>query len=86
MLKVYGDRDKRRGAEGTFIWLVEEIGELSEALRKRDKPGMEEELADVFAWLLSLANVLEIDLNGSFRSKYRSSCPCCESTPCKCDN
>lgn len=86
MLKVYGDRDKKRGAEGTFIWLVEEVGELSEALRKRDRLGMQEELADIFAWLLSLANVLEIDLNGSFRSKYQSFCPCCKSMPCKCDN
>ena len=83
-MKLYGERDKKRGVDGTFIWLVEEIGELSEAVRKRDKISMHEEFADVFAWLLSLANVTGIDLNDSFREKYCNVCPDCKKMPCEC--
>jgi len=85
LLKIYGDRDKRRGADGTFIWLVEEVGELSEAVRKKDRVSTQEELADVFAWLLSLANVLNIDLSKSFMEKYNLSCPRCKKMPCECE-
>lgn len=83
MLRLYGKRDKERGLEATFIWLVEEIGELSEAIRKRDVEGVKEEMADVLAWLFSLANVLEVDLAKCFLEKY-SVCPRCKSIPCIC--
>jgi NTP pyrophosphatase (non-canonical NTP hydrolase) len=85
MLKLYGERDKKRGVKGTFIWLVEEIGELSEAMRKKNVSNIQEELADVLAWLLSLANVLNIDLSKSFSEKYDSVCPRCKKAPCICD-
>ncbi len=60
--KLYFHKDSERGVEKTFIWLCEELGELAEALLKKDKAMLKEELADVFAWLVSLANLLEIDL------------------------
>ncbi|MDH5806678.1 MAG: MazG nucleotide pyrophosphohydrolase domain-containing protein [Candidatus Methanomethylicaceae archaeon] len=83
MLRLYGKRDKERGIEGTFVWLVEEIGELSKAIRKKDSEGIKEEMADVLAWLFSLANVLGIDLAKCFLEKY-SICPRCKNIPCIC--
>lgn len=84
MLQIYGDRDKKRGVEGTFMWLVEELGELSVAIRKKDNKNIREEFADVLAWLFSLANVLNIDLAECFTEKYGSSCPRCKNSPCVC--
>jgi len=85
MLQLYEKQDKKHGAEGTFIWLVEEIGELSEALRKKDKENISEEIADVLAWLLSLGNVMGIDVSDSFKEKYDSICPSCHKKPCNCN-
>ncbi|MBS7251981.1 MAG: nucleotide pyrophosphohydrolase [Candidatus Freyarchaeota archaeon] len=85
MLQIYGDRDKRRGIEGTFMWLIEEIGELSVAIRKKEIKDIKEEFADVLAWLFSLANVLNVDLSVCFIEKYNSFCPRCKGSPCMCD-
>ncbi len=68
----YYEKDKKRGVLKTFLWLVEEIGELSEALREENFEAINEEIADVLAWTLSLANLLEIDLEKSFKRKYMS--------------
>ena len=84
MLEIYGARDKVRGPERTMLWLVEEIGELAEAVRERNSSKLSEEFADVFAWLASLANVVSIDLETVALSKYGSGCPVCKSIPCKC--
>ncbi|MFB0544661.1 MAG: MazG nucleotide pyrophosphohydrolase domain-containing protein, partial [Asgard group archaeon] len=56
----------------------------AEAVRERNKTKLSEEFADVFAWLASLANVVNIDLETVALSKYRSGCPVCKSIPCKC--
>ncbi|RLG80640.1 MAG: nucleotide pyrophosphohydrolase [Thermoprotei archaeon] len=68
----YYDRDSTRGLYSTFTWFVEEVGELAEALIKLDQNSIEEELADVFAWLLSIANLVNIDLAEAFKRKYGS--------------
>ncbi len=68
----YYEKDRERGVLKTFLWLVEEIGELSEALRGGNMEAIDEEIADVFAWTLSLANLLGIDLEESFKRKYMS--------------
>jgi NTP pyrophosphatase (non-canonical NTP hydrolase) len=80
---TYLDKDSRRGKDGTFRWLVEETGELARALRKGDRPNLEEEFADVFAWLSSLATLEDIDLEKAC-AKYASGCPKCHMTPCAC--
>ncbi len=68
----YLKRDSKRGIYGTFTWFVEEVGELAEALLgKRDREGLEEELADVLAWLLSLANLVNVDIEEAFKKKYK---------------
>jgi len=62
--------DQERGIHLTFIWLVEEIGELAEAIKEMNRNMLEEELADVLAWLMSLANLLGINLENAFIKKY----------------
>ena len=61
MRRIYFHRDSERGVAGTFQWLVEEVDELGETLKKKMK-AMEDELADVLAWLASLANVVNVDV------------------------
>jgi len=80
---TYFDKDSRRGKDGTFRWLVEETGELARALRKGDRANLEEEFADVFAWLASLASLEGIDLEAA-AGKYLEGCPKCHSKPCGC--
>ena len=80
---IYLDKDSRRGTDGTFRWLVEEVGELARALRKSDRTNLEEEFADVFAWLSSLATLEGIDMEAAC-AKYSNGCPKCRATPCKC--
>lgn len=82
--KTYHERDRARGVEKNFLWLTEEVGELAEAVRKRDRPGMVEEMADVLAWLSTLASLLEIDLEEAALVKYGRGCPRCEAIPCAC--
>ncbi len=68
--KLYIDRDRGRGVFATFTWFVEEVGELAEALLSGDKKSIEEEIADVFAWLLSVANLVNVDVAEAFKRKY----------------
>ena len=84
MRRIYFHRDSERGAVGTFDWLVEEVEELGEALKEKNTKAIEDEFADVFAWLASLANVVNVDLEKAAMTKYNNRCPKCGQTPCKC--
>jgi NTP pyrophosphatase (non-canonical NTP hydrolase) len=85
MRQLYFKRDFERGAEGTFNWLVDEVGELGEELKKgTDREAAEKEFADVIAWLASLANIMGIDLEQAAINKYNYKCPKCQQTPCQC--
>lgn len=76
--KEYFERDSARGLYATFAWLVEEVGELAEALLSGSKTHIEEEIADVIAWTLSIANLLEVDVVKAFEKKYVGACICRE--------
>lgn len=67
----YKKRDQERGAPRTFLWFIEEVGELATALASRDKANTEEEFADVFAWLCTLANITDVNLEKAC-GKYTS--------------
>lgn len=84
--KMYFEKDAARGIEGTFMWLMEEVGELSAALRGDDRNNLEEEFADVLAWLATIANVAEIDLGKVIQNKYGSGCPGCQKFVCDCSD
>jgi NTP pyrophosphatase (non-canonical NTP hydrolase) len=58
----YGKRDRERGIPATFMWFIEEVGELATALASNDEKNKEEEFADVMAWLCMLANINNVDL------------------------
>ncbi len=82
---MYFEKDAARGVEGTFMWLMEEIGELSSALRSgHDRENLAAEFADVFAWLATIANVAQIDLTAAIAAKYGSGCPGCGRLACVC--
>jgi len=59
----YFATDSARGTPGTFLWFIEEVGELATALAGDDQANKEEEFADVFAWLCTLANINDVDLS-----------------------
>jgi NTP pyrophosphatase (non-canonical NTP hydrolase) len=84
MRRLYFHRDSERGASGTYEWLTDEVKELGEALEARGRKGLQEEFADVIAWLASLANVTGIDLEQAALGKYDNKCPKCGHAPCEC--
>ncbi|KPK63223.1 nucleotide pyrophosphohydrolase [candidate division WOR_3 bacterium SM23_42] len=81
--EIYFKKDSKRGLERTFNWLVEEIGELARAIRKKDKDKIHEEFADCLAWLLSVGSILGLDAEKTME-KYNRGCPKCHKTPCSC--
>jgi len=74
----YFATDHARGAAGTFLLLMEEVGELATALHD-NRPGatptpeqqenLAEEFADVLAWLSTIANITGVDLTSAL-TKY----------------
>ncbi len=83
---MYLEKDLARGVEGTFMWLMEEVGELATALRSGTHEERLGEFADVVAWLTTIANVVGIDLSEAVARKYGSGCPGCGLLVCTCDN
>ncbi|MCC5823517.1 MAG: hypothetical protein LAT64_05520 [Phycisphaerales bacterium] len=75
----YFATDSARGTAGTFLYLAEEFGELATALAANNRPkrpptheeraNLEEEFADVLAWLATLANINNVDLEACL-AKY----------------
>ena len=81
---MYLEKDLARGVEGTFLWLMEEVGELATALRSGTHEDRLEEFADVLAWLTTIANVAGVDLSEAVARKYGSGCPGCSQFVCVC--
>jgi NTP pyrophosphatase (non-canonical NTP hydrolase) len=83
--EIFGAKDERRGVEGTFMWFMEEVGELSAALRSGSDEERTLEFADVLAWLATLANIAGVDLDAAIQAKYGGGCPKCRQSPCVCN-
>ena len=66
----YEATDRARGTPKTFLWFMEEVGELATALNGNDPVNLREEFADVFAWLCTLANINDVDLAQAVSDKY----------------
>jgi NTP pyrophosphatase (non-canonical NTP hydrolase) len=84
--RMYHEKDVARGIDGTFMWLMEEVGELAAALRSGSHDDRLGEFADVLAWLCTIANVAEVDLSQAIARKYGSGCPGCGQFVCTCDD
>ena len=83
MRTLYGQRDRERGLARTFAWFTEECGELSRALFRGTPEEQAHELADVLAWLASLADQVGVDLAAAAQ-RYADGCPRCGAAPCAC--
>lgn len=81
--EIYYARDSARGVERTMLWLMEEVGELAEAVRKGEEIG--EEVADVIAWVTSIANLYDVEIEEELSKKYPGICIRCGKKPCRCD-
>ena len=71
----YEAADRARGWPKTFAYFVEEVGELATALSGDGadpavRANLEEEFADVLAWLCTLANITDVDLTAAVTAKY----------------
>ena len=84
ILQMYGAKDAARGDAATFLWLTEEFGELATAVRSGTQEELAAEMADVLAWLATLANIAGVDLDEAIRRKYAGGCPYCRQIPCAC--
>lgn len=82
--EMYLEKDLARGVDGTFMWLMEEVGELAAALRHGTAEDKSGEFADVLAWLATIANVAGVDLSEAVRKKYGEGCPGCANLVCTC--
>ncbi|HSI21269.1 MAG TPA: MazG nucleotide pyrophosphohydrolase domain-containing protein [Verrucomicrobiae bacterium] len=81
--KYVADMMAHRGFDSTdimgqFLQFTEEVGELAKAIRKAEGRrfdrashvgGVNEELADIFMYLLYFCNYFDIDLEQAFREK-----------------
>jgi NTP pyrophosphatase (non-canonical NTP hydrolase) len=81
--KTFLARDRKRGVDGTFRWMVEEVGELAKALRSGTSDELRHEVGDVVAWLASVANLVGVDLEAA-AGRYANGCPRCGNIPCTC--
>ena len=96
---MYIEKDQARGVPATFMWLMEEVGELASALRETSRTefdridaeemeqrraNLKHEFADVLAWLTTIANVVDVDLGSAISDKYGSGCPGCQQFVCVC--
>jgi NTP pyrophosphatase (non-canonical NTP hydrolase) len=80
---TYGARDRARGVDATFRWLVEEVGELARSLREGDPGRLEEEVSDVLAWTATVASLAGVDVARA-AGRYAAGCPKCRAAPCAC--
>jgi NTP pyrophosphatase (non-canonical NTP hydrolase) len=82
--RTFGAKDAARGTAGTFMYFIEEVGELAEALREPQAHDLPGEFADCLAWLVSLAQLSGVDLAAVTAAKYGALCGHCGASPCRC--
>ena len=81
--QTYYDKDSSRGLVPSFMWFIEEVGELAQALHSGDRSQLADEFSDVLAWLATMASITGVDLELATQ-KYAKGCPKCGQMPCIC--
>ena len=66
----FAARDRESGASFLALVLMEEVGELAEAIRRGEREDAQKECADVAFMAFSIANVLGVDLEEAIRAKF----------------
>jgi len=66
--------------------MTSEVGELLDAVLRKDRMQIEAEVADVLAWLCSACNLLNVDLEKASLDKYSKGCPKCHRDLCTCED
>ncbi|MGV9103072.1 MAG: MazG nucleotide pyrophosphohydrolase domain-containing protein [Promethearchaeia archaeon] len=85
MRQIYFKRDCKRGLNHALLRAFEELAELNNAIiQEKRRDLVMDELADVLAWICSLANLLDIDLAEALHTKYSGVCSKCGRSPCIC--
>jgi NTP pyrophosphatase (non-canonical NTP hydrolase) len=92
---MYGKKNRENGIYYVYTRLSEEFFESVAAhyfddivnpeisLDKR-RENLAHEFADMFAWIFSIAGMLEIDLQKAVEREYGGNCPNCNRCPCVC--
>jgi NTP pyrophosphatase (non-canonical NTP hydrolase) len=80
---TYLEKDQARGIPATYLWFIEEVGELASSLREGTREEQAGEFADVYAWLMTLANLCGVDMEKAL-AKYATGCSGCGQIPCAC--
>ncbi len=74
--RKYYSHDNERGTDGTFMWFMEEVGELARIMARKygdqsfkagEPTDPSDEMADVLWVLLCLANQTGVDLTEAFK-------------------
>lgn len=81
--RTYLEKDRARGVPATYMWFMEEVGELATALREGTPAEQAGEFADVCAWMMTLANLAGVDMEAAL-AKYAKGCCGCGQIPCAC--
>lgn len=91
----YGKKNKEKGIDNLLNRLFREAGELlalqmmlsrGELIPDKIEQEFALELADIFAWTIAVANLLEIDLEAAVLKRFEKGCWKCSQDPCVCGN
>lgn len=75
---IYGERNRELYSVPEILnHVFEAMAELVEELRKENRDGIIAKIPDLFAWILGLGSILEIDLEEAVWHKYPNICPYC---------
>ena len=83
--RIYGNVNRVVARFQVGFHLFEEIGETARVILQREETELELEIADVFAWVMGLANKLGVDLSEHLWRMFKQGCPFCHHEVCQCD-